>query len=231
MLNSNKISEIKIILEGLLKDVDNLSENEMVSHIKWEEILMSASMISHKLNTLRIEQERNFMKRYLLREEASQLTQSVSEIKRAISELRINISASELPKAYTQSTHIQDKQLFEPEPPKSVPVVEEEIDYDFLMNNTSAKEEQGQLPSWMRDMPGPAVNDLHMAVTLNDKLYFIKELFKGDEDQFRLSIQRLNEMNSLKEALEYTRAAFPEWDEDSDSIYRFYMLLRRRYNG
>jgi len=83
----------------------------------------------------------------------------------------------------------------------------------------------------MKDNPGPRVNNLHMAITLNDKLFFVKELFMDDEDQFRLSIQRLNEMSSMDEALEYTRSAFTEWDEQSSAVYRFYMILRRRYDG
>jgi hypothetical protein len=37
-------------------------------------------------------------------------------------------------------------------------------------------------------------------------------------------------METLAQALEYTRNAFPSWDEESSAVYRFYMLLRRRYN-
>ncbi|MFA7180630.1 MAG: hypothetical protein WC077_05710, partial [Bacteroidales bacterium] len=112
MLNDNKISEIKIIIDGLLKDIDNLSETEMVSHIQWEDILLSASLISHKLNTLRIEQERNNMKRYFLKEDAldkleasdnelKRLNYTIVQLKREIADLRLNISKSAVPEAYT----------------------------------------------------------------------------------------------------------------------------------
>ncbi len=75
MLNANKVSEIKIIIDGLLKDIESLSETEMISHIKWEELIMSASIIIQKLTTLRIEQERNYMKN--LKEEAQRDRKSV----------------------------------------------------------------------------------------------------------------------------------------------------------
>ncbi|MPM86510.1 hypothetical protein SDC9_133599 [bioreactor metagenome] len=35
-------------------------------------------------------------------------------------------------------------------------------------------------------------------------------------------------MTSMDEVLEYTRTAFPYWDEESPTLYRFYMIIRRK---
>ena len=298
MLNDNKISEIKIILETLLQDLGDLSENEMVSHIKWEEILTSASLVSIKLNTLRIEQERNHMKQYLPREEADsnfessgnevkRLGYTITQLKREIADLRLNISRSTLPEAFTSAVKpvlSVEEPIFEFQPPNapigqpievstqetkapSSPVSEEiiqpafaketvptsleipfsdsspeglqtaqdEAELDFLLDKRSLmdiKVSKSGEPEWLSDIPGAAVEDIHMAINLNDKLCFIRELFNGDSDQYRLSIQRVNEMGTFAEALDYTRNAFPHWDEDSNAVYRFYMAVRRRYaNG
>lgn len=283
MLNDNKISEIKIILETLLKDLGDLSENEMVSHIKWEEILTSASLLSIKLNTLRIEQERNHMKQYLPREEADsnfessgnevkRLGYTITQLKREIADLRLNISRSTLPEAFTsdikpvlsaeephfgvqppeisslpyteekQQPSFEGKPLhasleipFSDSPAEDSQPAREEAELDFLLDKRSLmdiKVSKSGEPEWLYDIPGSAVEDIHMAITLNDKLCFIRELFNGDSDQYRLSIQRVNEMGTFAEALDYTRNAFPHWDEDSNAVYRFYMAVRRRYaNG
>ncbi|MDP3436419.1 MAG: hypothetical protein Q8S04_04195, partial [Bacteroidales bacterium] len=258
MLNANKISEIKIIIEGLLKDIESLSEVQMVSHIKWEEVMLSISMVTQKLTTLRVEQERNYLRE--LKEQAQKavtsrdeeirvLTQSIAELKRSLSDVNLNLSKSIIPNLFTSkevtSVTLKDADLQgEEEPlftkessneqPGTQSVIEEndeEIEFEFLSDTRPIIDVAlGTTPEWMKDNPGPKVNNLHMAITLNDKLFFIKELFMGDEEQFRLSIQRLNEMSSLDDALEYTRSAFTEWDEQSAAVYRFYMILRRRYD-
>lgn len=295
MLNDNKISEIKIILETLLKDLGDLSENEMVSHIKWEEILTSASLLSIKLNTLRIEQERNHMKQYLPREEADsnfessgnevkRLGYTITQLKREIADLRLNISRSTLPEAFTSAvkpvlsaenpyygvqppdspfeqpvgTVTQESEVpsspeykeqqqpnftkeaaptsleipFSDSSTEGLPTTQDEAELDFLLDKRSLmdiKVSKSGEPEWLSDIPGSAVEDIHMAINLNDKLCFIRELFNGDSDQYRLSIQRVNEMGTFAEALDYTRNAFPHWDEDSNAVYRFYMAVRRRY--
>ncbi|MDP3451746.1 MAG: hypothetical protein Q8R90_02215 [Bacteroidales bacterium] len=273
MLNDNKISEIIIILDGLQKDIQSLSETEMISHIKWEELLMSGSMIIHKLNTLRIEQERNYVRQ--VREEAEMIhskrdgelraiNQSMAELRRSVSDLSLNLSKSIVPELYkskdktsvtltepieeeeknsktTQNLKEEIKAI--PDPDRKSTIIEsdlfgnqsknreEEMEFEFIEERRPLFEiVKGSQPEWMKDIPGPRVSDLHMAVTLNDKIYFIKELFASDEEQFKLSIQKLNEMETLAQALEYTRNAFPSWDEESSAVYRFYMLLRRRYN-
>ncbi len=259
MLNANKISEIKIIIEGLLKDIESLSEVQIVSQIKWEEVMLSISMVTQKLTTLRVEQERNYFRE--LKEQAQKattsrdeeirvLTQSIAELKRSLSDVNLNLSKSIVPNLFTSkevtSVTLKDADILGEEEPLFTKessnekagihsVIEEnneEIEFEFLSDTRPIIDvAMGSTPEWMKDNPGPKVNNLHMAITLNDKLFFVKELFRGDEDQFRLSIQRLNEMSSLDEALEYTRSAFTEWDEESSAVYRFYMILRRRYDG
>ncbi len=83
----------------------------------------------------------------------------------------------------------------------------------------------------MIDIPGPHLSDINDGITLNDKILYINELFNGDDQQYRLSIQRLNELSSRDEVLDYTRNAFPDWDEYTQATYLFYMNVRRKVNG
>ncbi len=272
MLNPNKISEIKIIIDQLHKDIDSLSETEHTSPLRWEELFITISLIKEKVATLKTEQERYYLKQLVseLKETLSEITHKdtitpaeAGNITEQIAEHAAEYVAEQITEQIVSEQYepvvsvepivplvVVPEKPVAPEPvilksedgkEKYVMAVDEsvaddaddvEIEFDFTEDfipvNDAAKP---HAPEWMRDIPGPQVDDLHKAVTLNDKLYFIRELFKGDEDQYRLSLQRLNEMESMKEALEYTRNAFTHWDEESNAVYRFYMLLRRRYNG
>lgn len=81
---------------------------------------------------------------------------------------------------------------------------------------------------WMTDVPGPEVEKIADALPLNDRMFFIRTLFGGDEDQFDLTLDRIDEAVSFKDVVNDMRNAFPEWDESSDGVYRFYMVVRRK---
>lgn len=83
--------------------------------------------------------------------------------------------------------------------------------------------------AWMNDFPGERVDDVNMAVSLNDRLMFIRELFDGDDEQYESVMDRINETSSFEDVLMDIRSAFTEWDEDSDAVYRFYMAVRRKF--
>ena len=243
MLNPNKISEIKIIIDQLVKDIDSLDETELVSPLKWEELFIATSLIKEKIRTLKTEQERLYYKHLI-----SELNELDTSVKAPLVEV-IPFDEPDMPLEPDDSVEFErsfetektieaietvETEQFVIEVDNTLPEDSEdgELEFDFSEDfkpvNDAAK---SVIPEWMRDIPGPMVEDIHHAVTLNDKLFFIRELFKGDEDQYRLSLQRLNDMSNMKEALEYTRNAFTHWDEESNAVYRFYMLLRRRYNG
>ncbi|HCV15856.1 MAG TPA: hypothetical protein DF637_05955 [Rikenellaceae bacterium] len=246
MLNPNKISEIKIIIDQFVKDIDSLGESELVSPLKWEELFITTSLIREKLFTLKTEQERLYYKQLISELKENEANFSITptlETKYVVSqddpidsvdpvEVVVSIDKTEPQDELTIKPAGKEQFVIETDDTLTDDSDDGELEFDFTEDfkpvNDTAK---SVVPEWMRDIPGPKVEDIHYAVTLNDKLFFIRELFKGDEDQYRLSLQRLNEMTSMKEALEYTRNAFTHWDEESNAVYRFYMLLRRRYNG
>ena len=83
---------------------------------------------------------------------------------------------------------------------------------------------------WEVDIPGAYIEDIWDGIGLNDRLLFLKELFRGDEIDFSETLDALNEMSTLVEAVEYIRGRYSFWDEESDEVYRFYMTVRRRFN-
>ena len=82
--------------------------------------------------------------------------------------------------------------------------------------------------AWRTDIPGPEVKSLRSAIALGDQVVFINRLFRKDSALYQDTIDRLNAMDSLSEAMDYLSGTFPEWDLDSDDVYRFMMAVRRR---
>lgn len=82
--------------------------------------------------------------------------------------------------------------------------------------------------AWRTDRPGTEVKDIRSAISLNDRLLFIKSLFGDDPALFLSAVDRLNTMDNLDEAAEFIRSSFPSWDMDSEVVYRFMMAVRRK---
>lgn len=82
--------------------------------------------------------------------------------------------------------------------------------------------------AWRSDMPGSPVNDVRSAIALNDRLLFINYLFDEDPLAFQNAIQKVNTMTTLDQVVEYVTSTYPQWDLDSEIVYRFMMAVRRR---
>lgn len=82
--------------------------------------------------------------------------------------------------------------------------------------------------AWRTDRPGTPVRNIFSAISLNDRLLYIRDLFAGDPVLFQKTISVFNSISSLAEAEAYIRSHFPEWKMDSDTVYRFMMAVRRR---
>ena len=83
--------------------------------------------------------------------------------------------------------------------------------------------------SWMDDPAEGRIDNIEDAMSQADLNFFTQELFDGDEDQFRLTAERINEMEDFKSVVKEMRETFPEWDESSQAAYLFYMIVKRRF--
>ena len=82
--------------------------------------------------------------------------------------------------------------------------------------------------AWRTDMPGTQVRDIRSAISLNDRILFINMLFDQDPMAFQDALTRINQMTSLAEVVDYIVAGRPEWDLESETVYRFMMAVRRK---
>lgn len=82
--------------------------------------------------------------------------------------------------------------------------------------------------AWLTDMPGPEVKDVRSAISLNDRVMFISSLFREDSMLFQDVVSRINAQTSIDKVASYLEETFPEWNMDSELVYRFMMAVRRK---
>lgn len=82
--------------------------------------------------------------------------------------------------------------------------------------------------AWRRDMPGTSVRDIRSAISLNDRVIFINQLFEEDAQAFVNALSDINQMTTLDEVVEYLATRYPQWNMNSDLVYRFMMAVRRK---
>jgi hypothetical protein len=104
-----------------------------------------------------------------------------------------------------------------------------------LLNDVHASEEKSavidvmtQHHAWRTAVPGAPVKDIRGAIALMDRVLFINKLFGTDPMAFQDALTRINQMQTLDEAVGYLASAHPEWDFDSDIVYSFMMAVRRK---
>jgi len=76
------------------------------------------------------------------------------------------------------------------------------------------------------------ISDLKLAITLNDKLLYVKDLFNGYNLAYSEAIEILNRFNSFEEAMRFLKTNYVtknNWDGKPETTAKFYALLKRRY--
>lgn len=103
-----------------------------------------------------------------------------------------------------------------------VPIGEAHAATGAVMDKMAEKE------SWRTDIPGSSVSDIRSAISLNDRILFINTLFHEDPIDFKDTLSALNAMPSFDEGVKFIRERHPEWNTESDVVYRFMMAVRRK---
>ena len=75
---------------------------------------------------------------------------------------------------------------------------------------------------------GSAVEDIRQAISLGDRFLFQRELFVGNGELMQKTLDELNALGSLSEAMDYVLDNF-EWDKESTAVQLFENVLKRRF--
>ena len=76
---------------------------------------------------------------------------------------------------------------------------------------------------------GAAVEDIRQAISLGDRFLFQRELFAGNGELMQKTLDEINSLGSLSEAMDYVADNF-EWDKESTAVQLFENVLKRRFS-
>ena len=77
-------------------------------------------------------------------------------------------------------------------------------------------------------MFGAAVEDIRQAISLGDRFLFQRELFDGNGELMQKTLDEINALGSLNEAMDYVLDNF-DWDKESTAVQLFENVLKRRF--
>lgn len=116
-----------------------------------------------------------------------------------------------------------------PEETEEVP--EEKAEDVYQEENPDAAKASKDWYDWEYDYPAEYVENLMESMGINDKLEFVRELFNSDPMMFDSQMKEIDTMPNFKAIVQFFRQAHPEWDENSETVYRFYMHVRRKFRN
>ena len=122
-----------------------------------------------------------------------------------------------------------------PEPHIEEPVAETKTTADLFSGPTTIAdsfqvEEDKSIAAIAAPLP---VQDLKMAIGINDKFLFINELFKGSPADYNEAIDKFNASGGIPEA-ETSINAYREqfdWADNSEAYHRLKKIVFSKYNG
>jgi hypothetical protein len=114
------------------------------------------------------------------------------------------------------------------EAPVEAPVETRKSILDSAKADTAVMDVMAEKQAWRTDRPGMPVKNIISAISLNDRVLLINVLFREDPLLFQETIAKFNSMGSLGEALAYISENYPEWDMNSEPVYRLMMAVRRK---
>jgi hypothetical protein len=142
--------------------------------------------------------------------------------------------AKEVAETVGEEIKVEEKtEIFKTEEDKisAEPVKEEEA--EVITRNQKMSSQQGdKTASKSEQLSIKPINDIKLAITLNDKLLYVKDLFNGYNLAYSEAIEILNRFNTFEEAQRFLRTNYVtknNWESKQATADKFYALLKRRY--
>jgi len=94
-----------------------------------------------------------------------------------------------------------------------------------IYETLSEKTPQQNISSKLQSRP---IADIAAAIGVNDRFKLIKDLFSGDAESYKKTIETLNNSNNFNEAFNFISTNF-NWDMENESVQYILDLVRRKF--
>ena len=125
-----------------------------------------------------------------------------------------------------EAEEIEKEPVIEPEPVVE-PIVEPAPQPEVKAEPVAEQPVSRPAPT-QTSLFGSTVEDIRQAISLGDRFLFQRELFGGNGELMQNTLDELNELGSLNEAMEYVAENF-DWDKESTAVQLFENALKRRF--
>ena len=130
-------------------------------------------------------------------------------------------------------THLTEESVLEQAEKSNGPKKAIHEKFEGVQPSLHEKLQQSQKGKALADkFKNSPISNLSAAIGLNEKAAFIKELFKGDKQAFKETVEKLNSANNYEEALNYLDNTIKhrfDWNEESETVEKFMALVYRRF--
>ena len=153
----------------------------------------------------------------------------LEEIKRNATAIQ-HISAHSKPQLLFQPSDDEIPTLIHQQPVVTKKEVNDWASKDHKSVNDTLKEATTELSARLSEGP---VKDLKKAIGVNDRFFFINELFRGDEVMYERSIKTINSFTIWPEAEYWIRRELKTklgWSDSNETVQQFDQLIRRRFS-
>jgi hypothetical protein len=100
-----------------------------------------------------------------------------------------------------------------------------ESEKGFVNERLSSEKNKNDLSSRLQSSP---IQSIAGSIGINDKFLFIRELFNGDAEIFRSTMETLDHSPNLESALNYLRINFT-WPMEDDTVKQLITLIKRKF--
>ena len=129
-----------------------------------------------------------------------------------------------------------DKEEEPPPPPPSEPTLSlfeepvENLEDKKIVGEKFAEEKQ--IEPIGETIQNKKIVNLKLAIGINEKFFFLNELFDGKMNEYNKTIEELDLKDTFKEAIEYLVLLKEEnsWDEESEAYVQLKGFLERKFN-
>jgi len=137
----------------------------------------------------------------------------------------------------SEITQVEKKEIVDEDRKKVVPLIKpgrhskEILAEKFASERSVVNEKLGQQTlradiSAMHQVS--SIKTISGSIGINDKFYFVRELFKGDAELFRQTLQDLDHSADFNDACSLLNGRF-SWDMESESVQLLLNLVRRKF--
>ncbi len=240
--------EMEVVLNELNEQFENLCNNEVrVPQIELDIIMATMRRLYEQMNQLNKIQNLSGTSDVIVenanaeriaepeaRPELKEVETDVQEIKADYA--NTNSDDYDVTKDFLEEMEEQKEEKTDT-PTKKIPKSETQKpslllqfeDEIFSVNDTMAK--KGEDKSVVNRLSNSRIENLKSAIGINDKFYFINELFAGNSQAYEDVIYTLNNFKRFEESLQYisTLKHRYDWDTDAEAYQKLIHFLERKF--